>query len=57
MPGDLLMTSAGDVGLKEFKQGELKRNELVFSIAKSFRYINYEFKYNNKKEDFVVKDL
>ena len=47
-PGDLVMASAGDIGLREFKNGEMKRNELVFGIAKMFTYVNHIF---------MVKDL
>ena len=48
-PGDLVMASAGDIGLREFKNGEMKRNELVFGIAKMFTYVNHMFEYESEK--------
>ena len=51
------MASAGDIGLKEYEKGELKRNELVFGIAKSFTYVNHMFNYNDERSNFMVKDL
>ena len=57
LPGDLVMASAGDIGLKEYEKGELKRNELVFGIAKSFTYVNHMFNYSDERSNFMVKDL
>ena len=34
MPGDLVMVSAGDIGLSAYKNGELKRNDLIFGKEK-----------------------
>lgn len=56
-PGDLVMASAGDIGLREFKNGEMKRNELVFGIAKMFTYVNHMIEYENEQDNFMVKDL
>ena len=56
-PGYLVIASAGDIGPKEFKNGDMKRNELVFGIAKMFTYVNHIFEYENEQDNFMVKDL
>ena len=35
-----MMASAGDIGLDAYKNGELKRKELMFGKAKYVTYIN-----------------
>jgi len=57
LPGDLVMASAGDIGLKEYVRGDLKRNEMMFGKAKSFTYVNHMFNYSDPAEDFMVKDM
>jgi len=56
-PDDLVMASAGDIGLEEYKSGDMKRNELVFGIAKSFTYVNRMFKYEDDQDNFMVQDM
>ena len=57
MPGDLVMASAGDIGLKAYDMGLLKRNELVFGKAKCFTYLNKTIDGAEGGEPYVLKDL
>ena len=51
------MASAGDIGLKAYEMGLLKRNELVFGKAKCFTYLNKTIDGGEGGEPYVLKDL
>ena len=51
------MASAGDIGLDAYKNGELKRNELMFGKAKCFTYTNKVVEACEVCESYVLKDM
>lgn len=57
MPGDLVMATAGDIGMSSFKNGELRRNELIFGRAKCFTYRNTSIDGIDGEDPYLVKDL
>ena len=57
MPGDLVMATAGDIGMSAYKNGDLKRNELIIGKAKCFTYLNTRIEGIGGGDPYLVKDL
>ena len=51
------MACAGDIGLKAYEMGLLKRNELVFGKAKCFTYLNKTIEGGPDSKPYILKDL
>ena len=57
MPGNLVMATAGDIGMSSFKNGELNCNELIFGRAKCFTYINTSIDGIDGNDPYLVKNF
>jgi len=57
MPGELVITTAEDIGMSAYKNGDLKRNKLIIGKAKCFTYINTRIEGIGGGDPYLVKDL
>lgn len=57
VPVDLVMASAGDIGLKEYYDGKLKSNKLIFGKTRYFTYTSSYINDNLDYNHYFMKNL